>query len=70
MDNGTSILELISAAVISGGVVSAVVGTLFKGFVTKVEAEVKSHRTWKEESVAELLGPLYLQIDRIQRIYF
>jgi len=69
MDNGNSLLELITTAIISGGVVSAVVGILFKGFVTRIEAEVKSHRSWKEESVSELLGPINMQFDRTKRAF-
>lgn len=69
MDSGNTIFDLVATAVISAGVVSAVVGIVFKGFVTRIEAEVKSHRTWKEESVAELLGPLNMQFDRTKRAF-
>jgi hypothetical protein len=69
MDGKTSILELVAAAIISGGVVSAVLGILFKGFMTRVEAEVKSRLTWKEESVSQLLGTLNIQFDRTKRAF-
>lgn len=69
MSESASIGQLIATAVISGGVVSAVIGLIFKGFVTKVEAEVKSRRTWKEESVADLLAPLNMQFDRTKRAF-
>lgn len=69
MSEGASFGQLIATAVISGGVVSAVIGLIFKGFVTKVEAEIKSRRTWKEESVAELMAPLYMQFDRTKRVF-
>lgn len=69
MSDSASVWELIASAIISGGVVSAVLGLFFKGFVTRVEAEVKSRRTWKEESVSELLGPLNMQFDRTQRAF-
>ncbi len=69
MDNGNSFLELVFTAVISAGVVSTVVGILFKGFVTRIEAEIKSHRIWKEQSVAELLGPITMQFDRTKRAF-
>ena len=69
MDSNTSVFDLVITAVISGGVVSAVVGVMFKSFVTRVEAEVKSRRTWKEESVADLLGPLIMQFDRTKRAF-
>ncbi len=55
MAGSASIGQLITSAVISAGVVSAVIGVIFKGFITRVEAEVKSRRSWKEESVADLL---------------
>ena len=69
MNSDTSISDLVITAVLSGGVVSAVVGLLFKGFVTRVESEVKSRRSWKEESVADLLGPLNMQFDRTRRAF-
>lgn len=69
MSESASIIELITTAVISGGVVSAVFGIMFKGFVTKIETEVKSRRTWKEESVEELLAPLNMQFDRTKRAF-
>jgi len=69
MADNTSIGQLVASTVISAGVVSAVIGLIFKGFVTRVETEVKSKRTWKEVSVAELLGPLYMQFDRTKRAF-
>lgn len=70
MSQDAMILELVLSAVISGGVVSAVMGIIFKGFVaSSIETEVKSRRTWKEESVSELLGPLNMQFDRTKRAF-
>jgi len=69
MHGNGSVLELIAAAVISGGVVSVAIGILFKGFVTRIESEVRSRRGWKEASVADLLGPLVMQFDRTRRAY-
>lgn len=69
MDENTTLVDILTTAVISAGVVSAVVGIIFKGFVTRIEAEVKSRRTWKEESVSELLGPLNMQFDRTKRAF-
>lgn len=69
MDENTTLIDILTTAVISAGVVSAVVGIIFKGFVTRIEAEVKSRRTWKEESVSELLGPLNMQFDRTKRAF-
>ncbi|MBV5341433.1 MAG: hypothetical protein J0665_18075 [Deltaproteobacteria bacterium] len=69
MAESTAIGQLVASALISAGVVSAVMGLIFKGYVTRIEAEVKSRRTWKEESVAELLGPLNMQFDRTKRAF-
>ncbi len=73
MNSGSSIFDLIFisvlTSVISAGVVSTFIGILFKRFVTRIEAEVKSHRTWKEQSVSELLGPLNMQFDRTKRAF-
>ncbi len=69
MFEGTSISELITTPLISATVISAVIGLVFKGFLTKIEAEVKSRRTWKEESVAELLAPINMQFDRTKRAF-
>ena len=69
MADSASLGQLVAPSLISAGVVSAVIGILFKGFATRIETEVKSRRTWKEESVAELLGPLNMQFDRTRRAF-
>ncbi len=69
MSESVSISQLITTAVISGGVVSAMMAILFKGFMTKVETEIKSNRSWKEKSVSELLAPLNMQFDRTHRAF-
>ena len=61
--------QLILAALLSGAVVSSVMGLLFHRYVTKVEEEIKSQRAWKEEAVAELLGPVQMQLDRTKRAF-
>ena len=76
--------ELILAAVISGGVVSViltfVLRFLFDRRLTTVSEEIKSqfeqqalvyrsNREWREQSVAELLGPVYMQLDRSTRAF-
>ncbi|MGH3062045.1 MAG: hypothetical protein ACRDNA_11620, partial [Gaiellaceae bacterium] len=82
MDAGVT--ELILAAVISGGVVSVVLTfvlrVLFDRRLTTVSEEIKtqfeqqalvyrSNREWRERSVAELLGPVYMQLDRSNRAF-
>lgn len=69
MVDSKGITQLLLAALISGTVVSAVMGIMFKSYLTKVEQEIKSRRTWKEESVAELLGPVNMQLDRTNRAF-
>jgi len=69
MERSKSFGELLAAALISGAVVSAVAGILFTGYVTRVTEEVRSQRTWKERSVAELLGPMNIQFDRTKRAF-
>jgi Na+/melibiose symporter-like transporter len=76
--------ELILAAVISGGVVSViltfVLRFLFDRRLTTVSEEIKSqfeqqavvyrsNREWRERSVAELLGPVHMQLDRSRRAF-
>ena len=69
MNEQSSILNMILSAVISGGVASGLIALLFKGRVARIEAVVKSQRTWKEECVSRLLGPLYMQFDRTKRAF-
>ena len=80
----TSISDLFLAALISGGVVSLVLGfalrLLFDRRLERATEEIKSEfaeralvyrstREWREESVAELLGPVYMQLDRSRRAF-
>lgn len=68
--NGKKALgQVVLAALISGTVASAVIGVLFKGYVTSIEEEVRSRRSWKEQSVAELLGPMNIQFNRSKRAF-
>ena len=82
MDAGLT--ELILAAVISGGVVSVVLTFvlrfLFDRRLTTVSEEIRSqfeqqalvyrsNREWREQSVADLLGPVYMQLDRSHRAF-
>ena len=69
MSESVSLGQLIATAVISGGVVSTVIALIFKGFLTKIEAEVRSKRNWKEDSVSELLAPINMQLDRTKRAF-
>jgi hypothetical protein len=80
----TSFGDLLLAAVISSGVASAiaalVVRLLFDRRLTRISEEIKadferqlllyrSDREWRERSVAELLGPVYIHLDRSARAF-
>jgi hypothetical protein len=69
MEKIKSLGQLVAAALISGTVVSAIAGVLFTGYVTRVTEEVRSQRTWKERSVADLLGPMNIQFGRTKRAF-
>jgi hypothetical protein len=73
-------IRLVIAGLLSGGVISTVLGILIHRRTTKIEEEIKSQyaksmaifqstRAWKEQSVTELLGPLYMQFDRTRRAF-
>jgi hypothetical protein len=74
--------DLILAAVISGSFVSAVLGVVLRIFfdrrLTQATEEVKAEvarrdyiyradREWRERSLAEILGPVHMQLDRTSR---
>jgi putative intracellular protease/amidase len=73
-------IKLLLAGILSGTVISSVVGLLLYRRTTKIAEDIKSEyaksmtifessRSWKEKSVALLLGPLYMQFDRTQRAF-
>jgi hypothetical protein len=66
---GTTIGQLLLAAFLSSAVVSSVLGLIFHSYVTRIEQKIRSQRTWKERSVAELLGPVTMQLDRTERAF-
>jgi hypothetical protein len=68
-EGSKSLGQLVLAALISGAVASSIVGVIFTGHVTKVEEEIRSRITWKEQSVAELLGPMNIQFARTKRAF-
>lgn len=69
MSDVQSLGQLVLTALISGAVASSIVGVIFRGYVTRVEEEVRSQRAWKERSVSELLGPVNMQLDRTERAF-
>ncbi|NCC77591.1 MAG: hypothetical protein EOM08_14300 [Clostridia bacterium] len=71
-------IQTLMSGLISGSVISGLIGLLLYRRTKQIEAEVKHHfeqqfalfksqRQWEEQSVAELLGPLYMQFDRTKR---
>ena len=74
------VIESLATGVLTGGLVSTVVSLMFLRRTTKIQEEIKSQfeqrlavfestRGWKERSVSELLGPVYMQLDRTQRAF-
>ena len=65
--------QLIITSLLSGTVASAILGGMFSlmftGQITKIEEEVRSQRSWKEQSVAELLGPVNIQLNRTKMAF-
>jgi hypothetical protein len=75
-----SLINSLVAGVISGSVISAILGLVFHRRTAGIEEEIRtqfqksldvsrSRRAWKEESLAELLGPIYMQLDRTERAF-
>jgi hypothetical protein len=69
-------INTIVTALISAGIVSAILGFLLHRRTVHIEEEIKnqfallqSRRAWKEQMVAELLGPLYIHFDRTKRAF-
>ena len=75
-----SIISGIIAGVTSGAVISTIVGFLLHKRTAAIEATInaqfersmtifRSTREWKEQSLSELLGPMYMQLDRTKRAF-
>jgi hypothetical protein len=76
----SNFIDLLLAGIVSGTVISTVLGLLFNRRTTKMTEDIKSEYTkmitifqssrgWKEKSVSQLLGPMYMQFDRTQRAF-
>lgn|SRR2546427_8248082 len=74
------LVESIVVGIVTGGVMSSILGFLFHKRTERISEEIKSQyeksvaifqskRLWKEKSVSELLGPLYMQFDRTRRAF-
>lgn len=75
-----SLIDSLIAGIVSGSVISAVVGLLVHRRTTMIGEEIRtqfqksldvsrSRREWKEQSLSELLGPVYMQLDRTERAF-
>jgi hypothetical protein len=73
-------VRLLASGVISGTVISAILTFFFNRRTTEIQEQIKdqyersmavfqSTRAWKEQSVSELLGPMYMQFDRTRRAF-
>jgi hypothetical protein len=73
-------VKLLLAGILSGSVISSVMAFFLYRRTTKITEDIKSEyaksmtifassRAWKEKSVSQLLGPLYMQFDRTQRAF-
>ena len=74
------VFETLLTAILSASVISAVLGIIFHKRGKAIEAEIKSQverglavfhskREWKEGAISELLGPVYMQLDRTERAF-
>jgi hypothetical protein len=68
------------AGVVSGSVISAIIGLVIHRRTTRIAEEIRaqfqsgleifrSRRDWKEQAVSELLGPVYMQLDRTKSAF-
>lgn len=75
-----SIVQSVSAAIASGSVAAALVGVLTQRRSASIQNEIKlrfddlaarstSHRVWSQQALAELLGPVNMQLDRTERAF-
>lgn len=76
----SSLLQTILSGLASGSVIAAIIGVFFHRTARRIEQQIRSEfeqrldlfrstRAWKERSISELLGPLFLQFDRTRRAF-
>jgi hypothetical protein len=72
--------ELVWSALLSGAVAAAIIGAVLLRRNTQLTESIRlefaqlgavasSQRMWKERAIAELLGPVYIQLDRTERAF-
>jgi hypothetical protein len=80
MTEQSTIWQMIFTAVLSGTVVSAILGLIFHRRLKSVEARLneelqrnveifRTTRAWKEAAISELFGPMVMQFDRVKRAF-
>lgn len=77
---GRFLLQTLVSALLSGSVIALVGGVMLQRKTEQISAEVRqqfeqallryrSSLQWKEQAVAELLGPIVMQFDRTERAF-
>ena len=80
MTEQPSIWQVIFTALVSGTVVSAMLGLIFHQRLKSIEARLneelqrnveifRTTRAWQEAAISELLGPMVMQFDRVKRAF-
>ncbi len=73
-------VQSILSGLISAGIITTILGFLLQNRAAHISEDLRSlheksmtvflsTRTWKEKSVSELMGPLYMQFDRTRRAF-
>lgn len=80
MDSAQSFFQVTLGGLLGSSLATALVGALFLRWNRTVEAKIKSHfderfnvfqstRSWKQQSLSELFGPLVMQFDRTKAAF-
>lgn len=72
----STFFQTVLGSIASGTLIAAIIGLIFFKRNKKIEHELEkikllflSERQWKEKSVSELLGPVYMQLERTSRAF-
>jgi hypothetical protein len=80
MDIGGVLVQAVISGVLSGSVVAALLGVVFRKRTEQIAAEIKQrfeyemlrHRSqteWQDQVLSKLLGPMVMQLDRTSRAF-
>ena len=78
--DGSSFLQITLGGLLGSSVATAVIGALFLRWNKTVESEIKAHfdqkfnvfqstRAWRQQALAELVGPLIMHLDRTRAAF-